>query len=201
MMMTNKFGPIVSVLSFTALLLTLVASEPMLRRKDADAVHSLGAPTLRTTVAWWGESNNVGEESLLIDISDDRVINGSHDKIYKKIRIQNESNEDTTYTIASKFWNEAISPDSAVVAVSPVFPGKVKVGAGMERAVSIVIEIQDSLISRDVSKLGDYDGRLEIGINGEMEPIHLPWHFVSERLGMPGLTEGLSEEATDVKYK
>lgn len=159
-------------------------------------MHSRGA-NARQAVVWWNDMYRVGEESLIIALIDNHASNGSHHKLLKKIRIRNNLNEDTVYTITPTFWNATISNNSSIVTVSPVFPGKIiKVNGEMERSVSISIEIRDKLSPSDMKKsldsqdakspeeltpsLSDYDGYLKIN-DGKEEPIHLPWHFVSRK--------------------
>lgn len=178
-------GSTILVLLFCFLLLGLVASNPLLR-KGAKA-HSRGASRPN---AWWEAESNVFDQSL--------IINANH-TIYRKMYIHNHSNEDITYTIKPKFWNEATS-DDASVDVSLVFPGNVLVGAGTERTVSIVFQIHNDFMSRDASLLGDHDGYLEIDGGKDSLVQHLPWHFVSPTMDRLEVAKGiLFNETTNVK--
>eukprot|EP00544_Gedaniella_sp_CCMP2646_P013390 CAMPEP_0202484224 /NCGR_PEP_ID=MMETSP1361-20130828/3339_1 /ASSEMBLY_ACC=CAM_ASM_000849 /TAXON_ID=210615 /ORGANISM="Staurosira complex sp., Strain CCMP2646" /LENGTH=198 /DNA_ID=CAMNT_0049112795 /DNA_START=171 /DNA_END=764 /DNA_ORIENTATION=- len=154
-----------------------------LLRKGA-TLHSRSASQMN---AWWDEST--AEESLIINVKHYQVKDMSQHKVYRKMYIHNQSNEDTTFTIKPKFWNKAIS-DEGLIDVSLVFPGNVLVGAGTERTVSIVFQIRNDFMSRNVSLLGDYDGYLDI--DGGRDVFHLPWLFASHTMdelgGLPQTT-------------
>ena len=141
------------------------------------------------------------DQSLIIDANQVQAKDVSQHTIYRKMHIHNHSNEDITYTIKPKFWNEATS-DDASVDVSLVFPGNVLVGAGTGRTVSIVFQIHNDFMSRDASFLGDYDGYLEIAGGMDSRAVqHLPWHFVSHTtMDRLGVVKGLLfNETTNVK--
>lgn len=139
----------------------------------------------RQTMAW-------DEETLKssVDFIIDKQLNRGIQRIIKRIRIRNNSEEDVTYKITPKFRTKDTTNEA--VTVSTLFPGKVKIGAGAERTVSIVMTFRgdimtndldsesvskgDTGISKDMTTRNGYAGYLEI--DDGIEPIHLPWHGI-----------------------
>jgi len=138
-------------------------------------------------IAAWDDANLEPSLTFNIDVSKS-IAKGTH-TVFKKLRVRNKSSEDTTYSITSKFWNDAMSSD--IVSVASVFPGKVKVDAGMERTISVVMTFrgdllpldfslnsaqEDATVSGRLTSLSDYDGYLVI--DDSIEPVQVPWHIV-----------------------
>lgn len=174
------------IIAFLLLSLVLMVSATPSEMIDGEEVNTTflkDRSSRNARTAAWDEANL--EKCLTF-----KLVKGTNG-LFKRIRVQNLSNEDVTYTITPKFWNEASS--NGAVNVSPVFPGKVKVGAGMERSISVAMTIRGhglsakhlkSLRSEGAASLSelswtDFDGYLEI--DDGAEPIHLPWHIVTHQ--------------------
>jgi hypothetical protein len=104
--------------------------------------------------------------------------------------VRNYSDEDITYTFTPTFRFEDDAKTGAVV-MSTVFPGKVKVGAGQDRSVSIKMTITGALLPDNFMNSGsmgadpsaltknEYDGYLVL--DDGTHPIHLPWHVLPRK--------------------
>jgi hypothetical protein len=142
----------------------------------------------RQTTAW-------DEETLKssVDFIIDKQLNKGIYRINKRIRIRNNSEEDVTYKITPKFRTKDTTKEA--VTVSTLFPGKVKIGAGLERNVSVVMTIRGEIMTNDLDSesvsqgdtglsnhmttRNDYAGYLEI--DDGIEPIYLPWHVIFQK--------------------
>jgi hypothetical protein len=110
--------------------------------------------------------------------------------LYKRVRVRNYSNESITYTVTPTFRFEDDANTGAVV-VSTVFPGKVQVGAGQDRSISIKMTITGALLPDNFMSSGseganssalnknEYDGYLVL--DDGTHPIHLPWHVLPRK--------------------
>jgi hypothetical protein len=112
-------------------------------------------------------------------------------RLYKTILIRNYSNEDITYTITPTYRYED-DANTGAVAIALNFPGQVKVFAGQDRSVSIMMTIVGALLPDNFMNSGsmgggpaialtknEYDGY--IILDDGTHPIHLPWHVLPRK--------------------
>lgn len=160
-----------------------------------------------TRAAVW--ETETGQNSLVFNIDESLESSTDTVKVFKRITIRNLSENDAIYSITSKLKaRTGVEFHDDAITISPVFPGKVRVGGGSERTVSIVMTVQLGLLmerrvadaigergdpdarrngysSLDPMLLKDVKGYLEIN-DGLHNPIRLPWRvtFGEESVGV-----------------
>eukprot|EP00544_Gedaniella_sp_CCMP2646_P004315 CAMPEP_0202491660 /NCGR_PEP_ID=MMETSP1361-20130828/8644_1 /ASSEMBLY_ACC=CAM_ASM_000849 /TAXON_ID=210615 /ORGANISM="Staurosira complex sp., Strain CCMP2646" /LENGTH=1038 /DNA_ID=CAMNT_0049121747 /DNA_START=142 /DNA_END=3258 /DNA_ORIENTATION=+ len=111
-------------------------------------------------------------------------------RIFKKIRIRNYSNDAITYQISPTFRYD-VDELSGAVSVPTVFPGKVLVAAKQDRVVSVVMTIRGDLLPGNFMNSGaegangtaltanEFDGYFIL--DDGVQPIHIPWHVLPRK--------------------
>jgi len=141
--------------------------------------------SLTARAAAWDAENQQGALSFgFIDVDRKNHV------LFKRVMVRNYSNETIICSITPIF-RYADDEDSGAVEVSTNFPGKLKVHAGQDRFVSVVMTIYGDRLSGNEMNSGrnganatalsinEYDGYLIF--DDGAHPIHLPWHVLPRK--------------------
>jgi subtilisin family serine protease len=133
--------------------------------------------------AAWEDDGTAGALSFgFVDVSKDTIT------LHKKVRVRNYSDADVEYSIVPTF---RYADDEAQGAVSLHTPQKVKVKAGKDAVVPVMMTIKGARLQGNFMNSGsqgadpnaltinEYDGYLVL--DDGHHPIHLPWHVLPRK--------------------